>query len=182
MKILGIDPSLSNFGFALMNYAGGILSLSYTGLSETTPKDKKDKSIRQNAWDMDRCVAHHLALDDFLAFTPDYVVVELPVGSQSARAMASYGAVLGVIARLKAAGYPVLIVTPKQVKEVATGNAEASKKDMIHWAVGKFGTEKLLKSRAGVVLNKNEHIADAIAAVFAGIPQIHTLENEKVAA
>lgn len=171
MNILGIDPSLSNFGFAKVCY--GVQkppfdcpTIDQLLLSETAPKDKKIKHIRQNVWDLSRCGCHYDYLQEMLHGV-DCVMVELPVGSQSARAMASYGTVLGVISSIR--HIPVFVVTPEQVKQAATGNKEASKKDMIKWAVDKYGEVHFLKSRQDTILNKNEHLADALAAIEAGL-------------
>jgi len=83
--------------------------------------------------------------------------------------MASYGVCLGVIAVL---GSKVRRVSAKNVKLVATGNPTAEKKDMIDWAVRKHPSLPwFTTTKKGVTTyaNKNEHVADAIAAVHAGV-------------
>ncbi|WP_218958956.1 RuvC family protein [Salinimonas marina] len=95
--------------------------------------------------------------------------VEIPVGSQSARAMASYGICVGLLASIQ---IPIIQVTPAEVKIAATGSKTATKNEMIHWAVSQYSDADWLTTRRGgqdVVTNKNEHLADAVAAVHAGV-------------
>lgn len=95
--------------------------------------------------------------------------VEIPVGSQSARSMASYGICIGVVASIDK---PLIQVTPAEVKLVATGSKTASKDDMIKWATEMYPEGQwLTTNKKGVVsfVNKNEHMADAIAAMHAGV-------------
>ena len=94
--------------------------------------------------------------------------VEVPVGSQSARAMASYGVCIGLLAALS--DKPLIEVTPTEVKLAAVGSKTASKQEMISWASDLYPHLNWIKSRGKSELaDKNEHIADAIGAIHAGI-------------
>jgi len=101
------------------------------------------------------------------------VFIEVPVGSQSARAMASYGICVGVLGALRLSGIPFYEVTPKEVKRLTTGNPEATKQEMIEWAVNKHPEANwpthTRKDRVILTSAKAEHMADAIAAIYAGM-------------
>jgi Holliday junction resolvasome RuvABC endonuclease subunit len=100
---------------------------------------------------------------------PDIICVEIPVGSQSARAMASYGICIGVLASINK---PMIQVTPTEVKVAATGNKSATKREMIIWAFSQNSSLKWLTRTTNgdnILIDKNEHMADAMAAIKAGI-------------
>ena len=59
-------------------------------------------------------------------------------------------------------------VTPHEVKMASVGKKTASKREMIDWAYEKFPDAGWL-FHSGKLQNKNEHMADAIAIVYAGI-------------
>lgn len=133
-----------------------------------TPKLDNDQKYK-NMNDLIRARTLGKGMLEFFADV-DTIYVEIPVGSKSARAMASYGICVGVIAAL--GGDRVVRVSAKDVKLVATGNPEATKKDMINWATNKYPDlpwlTRKLKGKL-VLTNKNEHVADALAAVHVGI-------------
>lgn len=84
------------------------------------------------------------------------------------RSMASYGVCIGLIASIEKA---MIQVTPSEVKVAATNKKTASKKEMIEWATGAYPDAGwFTKKQKGVVsfIDKNEHPADALAAIHAG--------------
>lgn len=165
----GLDPSLSNIGASKMeltfNQEGKIVAhkLISVAISQTHP-DKK-KSRRKNEEDRARAVIHHEFLKDYLKDV-DIVFCELPVGSQSARPMASYGICIGITAAIE---LPFFVVAPTDLKLAACRNKQATKEDMISWAIRKFPNANWLQGKSASVLKKNEHIADSLAAIVAGV-------------
>ena len=170
IKIVGCDPSLSNFGFvqATIDTDSGQIIPSRLELVETQPG--KSKTVRKNSDDLDRC---RLLSEGLKRNTQGNTLcfVEMPVGSQSARAMASYGACMGI---LSACEIPLVQLTPTQVKMATVGSKTASKEEMIAWAYEQYpnlnwipGTKK--SKNAGFLANKNEHLADAVATLHAGV-------------
>lgn len=135
----------------------------------------KDKTKSKAIIDMERIQIMVNYLDSYLK-TADIIVVELPVGSQSSRASVSYGFCLTAIASIK--NTKKIYVTPNQVKKVvshATDVKKPTKLDMINWAYSKYPelnwfTHKR-KGKEALTL-KNEHPADAIAAIHAAMPEI----------
>ena len=168
LKIMGIDPSLNNFGifFGILDLNTGFFENPQLFLSQLPEKKSNKKSVRQNSHDLDCARFHVNNLNQFIAYhKPDVICVELPVGSQTARAMASYGICVGIIASITT---PLIQVTPLEVKLAATGSKTATKSEMINWAVEQFPDAAWLK-HGGKLTSKNEHIADALGAIYAGV-------------
>lgn len=172
IRVVGFDPSLRNWGIAQGVLSRVDSSLQIHNVGVITPVLSKGKQVRQNSLDLESakqlCSAAIKAAEGAQA-----IFVEVPVGSQSARAMASYGICCGVLGALRATGIPFFELTPTEVKLAGPGYANASKKDMIQWAMGKHPEANwpMYMEHGKQVLSeaKAEHIADATAAIYAGI-------------
>ncbi|AYA64338.1 hypothetical protein [Alteromonas sp. RKMC-009] len=168
MIVAGLDPSLSNLGMVKGHFDGVAFDPHELKLVQTSADKSAKKQVRKNSQDLQRCRELHDGLHKFIEGV-DLIFVEVPVGSQSARAMMSYGACVQLLAGIK---IPLIEVTPNEVKLAATGDKNATKQDMITWAVNKYPNVKwLTQKRNGhqVITAKNEHLADAVAAVEAGM-------------
>ena len=173
MLIAGIDPSLNNFGMAkgtliLEGDRPAGFDLSHLELAQSQSDKKTQKVVRKNSDDLQRAKTLHDALHSFIADV-DLVMVEVPVGSQSARSMASYGICIGILSSIHK---PMIQVTPTEVKLAACGSKTASKAEMIDWATNHFPDAPwLVHTVKGerVIGNKNEHLADAVGAIVAGV-------------
>ena len=93
---------------------------------------------------------------------------ECPVGSQSASAMKSVGVSHGIVGSLRAEGHIVIEVQAKAVKKALTGNPNASKADMIAAAMELY-PDAGWNIHRGKPTDDNEHRADAIGAIHAGV-------------
>lgn len=172
MRVAGLDPSLSNFGMVKgslgFNQGFPVFDLEELLLQETKSDKANAKVVRKNSDDLNRARLLHDAMQKFIADV-DLVIVEVPVGSQSARAMASYGVCIGILSSI---AQPMIQVTPIEVKLAAVGSKTASKADMIAWATDMYPNAQWLRNKQKGVWklgNKNEHLADAVAAVHAGL-------------
>jgi len=173
ITILGIDPALANTGIAVMrfNLETSELELDALSLLETAPS-KDGKKVRKSSDDLDRMLTLHAGVQGAISmFSPAFVVAEVPSGTQSARASFSNG---GCCMMLAAVQYvvPLIQVSPTEVKVASVGHKHAAKEEMIEWAVGKYpAAQWLTVKRKGQMelVAKNEHLADAVAAVHAGI-------------
>ena len=159
LKIIGLDPSLSNWGIAYMSYTPFNMELISTDIIQTKPLKKSNLSKAQQ--DMTRIDKLYIGVQEALE-DADVVVIELPIGSQSARAMASYGACLGLISSINK---PRIYVTPNQVKKVV-GKNTTSKEEIIEWVNLKH-PNILPKTKS-----KAEHMADAVVAIYAAETQL----------
>ena len=129
--------------------------------------------MRQNSKDLEAAFQLADAVAGWVDFSmPAAIFVEVPVGSQSSRAMASYGICVGVLGALRARGRPFFEVTPTEVKLAATNNKNATKSQMIEWATTAHPEApwptQTQKGVTRIVDSKAEHMADAIAAIYAG--------------
>ncbi|QIW87275.1 holliday junction resolvase [Agrobacterium phage OLIVR1] len=126
IPVLGMDPSLTNWGLASveLNLTTGIPTTPFLQLIE--PKDLAGKNIRVNSNDLWR--AEQLAQVVLPACQKAKVIfAEVPVGSQSARAMASYGICVGIMSVIRAVGIQIIEVAAIDSKKALTGKATATK-------------------------------------------------------
>ena len=172
LKVLGFDPSLRNWGIAAGRYFPDSKILRINNVDVIQPVLPTGKKTRQNSLDLE--TAKQLA-ESAIAYAKlaDVIFVEVPIGSQSARAMASYGVCVGVLGAIQAMGIPFFEITPTEVKLATVGNKMATKAEMIAWATSHhpnatWPTRKL-KGKTIVIADKAEHMADAIGAIEAGI-------------
>ena len=172
-SVVGMDPSLRNWGIAKgVLIPSQKMQLRIDWLDVIQPVLPTGKQVRQNSLDLES--AKQLCEGAWKAAQGAHAIfVEVPVGSQSARAMASYGICVGVLGALRTSGVPFFEVTPTEVKLASTGKKTATKAEMIEWGVKQHpeaqwptylsnGTMKISEAKA-------EHMADAIAAIYAGI-------------
>lgn len=164
LQIIGIDPSMSNLGFAHGTLDLSNLDWSVSSVELTQTVKGTDKTVRKSSDDFDRSRLLYEALKAAEAGKA-IAFVEMPIGSQSAAAMKSYGMCIQLIASLD---IPVIQVSPNEVKKFATGDRMATKEEMIAWAYEKFPNINWLK-RGEKLIAKNEHLADAIGAINAGL-------------
>ncbi len=170
LTVVGFDPSLRAWGISKGTLTAAGLHIHKVDL--INPELAKSKQVRQNSLDLES--AKQLCSGALEAAKgADAIFVEVPVGSQSARAMASYGICVGVLGALRATGIPFFEVTPSEVKLASVGKKTATKAEMIKWAINSHPEAnwplynqkgKLLVSEA-----KAEHMADATAAIYAGM-------------
>ena len=173
IPVLGMDPSLRHWGLseAQLDLTTGVLSTPIGSIVE--PKDLTGKNIRVNT--NDQWLAEQLSMPVLAACQKaKCIFVEVPVGSQSARAMASYGICVGILGAVRALGIPYIQVMPDENKRVFTGNKGATKKVMIQKLLELYPNIILPRGqKKGSVGDKSEHIADATASIHSGV---HTLE------
>ena len=174
INVVGFDPSLNNWGLSrgVFKLSEGIDSLKIERLSVIQPEIPTGKQVRQNSKDIEAAAQLTQGAFEF-AKGADAIFVEVPVGSQSARAMASYGICVGVLGALRISGIPFFEVTPTEVKLASFGTKTATKEQMIQWATKKHPEAPWpTYKRVGEVLvseAKAEHMADATAAIYAGV-------------
>lgn len=171
IPVAGFDPSLTHWGIAEANLdlSGGYLNDPKLHIVE--PEELTGKQVRNNSNDLFRSEQlAKLAIE--IAQRSKVVFVEVPVGSQSARAMASYGICVGILGSIRAMGIPLIEVTAFEVKSAATGNKNATKQDMIDWAVDLYPEANWpTHKRKGetLIAAKAEHVADGLGAIHAGV-------------
>lgn len=172
IRVAGQDPSLRNWGWSQgwLELDTGEVIIEKVGVINAKPL--LGKQVRQNSKDLSasqQIYAGAIAA----AQGAQAIFVEVPVGSQSSRAMASYGICVGVLGALRAQGIPFFEVTPTEVKLITGHGKQATKRQMIQWAYDQHHTAnwpfQTQKGKTSIVESKAEHMADACAAIHAGI-------------
>lgn len=170
LQVIGCDPSLRNFGIVKAELDVATMKFAVKDMLLVSSEDnaKKQKTVRKNSDDLRRARLLYMGFVEACKGS-SFAFVEMPVGSQSARAMASYGICVGV---LSACPIPMIQVTPTEVKMAGTGIKTATKEEMIEAATAAHPEAKWLTRREKgelKLLNSNEHLADAMFAIKAGI-------------
>ena len=171
LKVVGMDPSLRNWGMSRCEYDPSTQSLEILDFGLINPELPKNNSIRQGELDIlagQQLFAHAYEFSK----NADIVCVEVPVGSQSSRAMVSYATCTALIGALIACGKRIVAVTPSEVKKVI-GDPSASKHDVIEWVRNRHPTAPYptyRKSGQDLISEaKAEHMCDSVVAIYAGM-------------
>lgn len=189
IKVVGIDPALSNFGIATAivdlddpeNYEISDLKLAQTkdGKIVRFKKTKEGKLVKVREMpkgdsvgldDLRRAQILSSAFMD-AAKDADIVIAEIPIGSQSSRAMASYGVSIGV---LSSCPVPLIGVSPSEAKLAGCNDTTATKHEMIEAATKLFPDAPWLRGKCKKegehpIIGDNEHLADACFIIRAGL-------------
>lgn len=181
ISVAGHDPSLTHWGTAIGQLCLVAGTLTDVKVDMAITAKGKDKQVRTNSDDLRRC--QDLASHAFgVAEQVKVSFAECPVGSQSASAMKSCGVSHGIVGSLRAKGHIVIEVQAKASKKALTGNPNATKAEMIEAAMRLY-PDAGWKYHRGKLTSDNEHMADAIAAIHAGVltpefEQLMTLWNK----
>ena len=167
IQVAGFDPSFTNWGIAEGQLDLDTGYLENVRLEIVSTEKGKAKQVRTNSDDLQRCEElARKALE--VGRRCKAIFVEVPVGSQNASGMKAYGVVCGILGTLRAEGIQIIEVTPTEVKKTFTGNKNATKEQMIAQAVQLYPDANFPKHR-GQIASKAEHVADALAAIHAGV-------------
>lgn len=160
-RVLGIDAGFTAMGVVVVEGRKVLYAHAFR-----TERTSKKRGVRVADDDTERC--RHLA--NFLhttvtAFEVKGAVVEMPHGgAQGARASRAMGMATGVVAAaLELLCLPFECVTPGDVKQAATGDRSASKKDVQVAVEQQFDWDGQLPD----VQVEKEHICDAAGALLA---------------
>ncbi|MFA9261838.1 MAG: hypothetical protein ACEQSB_00560 [Undibacterium sp.] len=168
VSIAGLDGAKANFGIARMTLNIDTMKLALNELTLIETEKDASKQVRKSSDNLRRSKELH---EGIIPAIQDCTVVfaEVPSGGQSADAVLAFGIVIGLYASLPV---PLIEVTPSETKMAAVGTKTASKQEMIEWGFENYpdGNWKTTK-RGGLIVPtlKNEHLADAVAIVHAGI-------------
>lgn len=168
VPVLGMDPSLANWGIAygLLDLVSGELVVEHIDVFSTSKSTTK--TVRTNSDDVNRSFTIASSIVPWFK-KAQYIFAEVPLGSQSAAAMKSYGICCGVLGSLQAAYWKTIIqVDPLACKQALSGTKKATKQQMIGAAV-KAHPEVIWPSHRGKIKGVAEHMADAIASIYAGV-------------
>lgn len=182
IKVVGLDVALTHTGIAkgLYDTDTGAFSIEQVTMVVTENQRGKAKIVRQNSDDLRRCQEIFGALV-LHCRGAEAVFSEVPTGAQSARAALSFGMVIGLLSGLTAMpGFSAsfIQVLPQEVKlAIPGGSKTTSKEEIVHWAAETWpgagwkqdAKGKFLIPGLGKLTADNEHMADAVAAINAGV-------------
>ena len=164
LKIVSFDPSLRNWGQAAATYSDGVLKIIETNIIKTS--NTKSKSVKQNASDILSASVLYTGLLKSVRWA-DVICIEVPHGSQSSRAMVSYGICVALIGVISTINPNIVQVSANDVKAIVQTDRshKPSKQDVISWVKAHHPEAKLPNSLSA------EHICDAIVAIHAAMPK-----------
>jgi Holliday junction resolvasome RuvABC endonuclease subunit len=169
--VLAADVSLTHTGIVVMEHEGGGWRVLEDEVIVTVTSPKKRRTFAVD--DMTRRATEMCAaIEDLHArFSPAVWVAELPHGSRHAAAARALGIANGVVgATAYLLDLPLVIVTPDQSKEFATGKKNASKAEMMDAAAKLFpdlaAAYPAAKNSSSPYAGNFEHVADAIFALL----------------
>ena len=122
MLILGIDPGSRCAGYGLISVNGPTEEMVTYGTIKLRGQDSHQLRLRKIYRELDKIIKQHL---------PDECAIEMPVYGRNPQSMLKLGraqaaAMLVALNR----DIPISEYTPKEVKNAATGNGNASKKQV----------------------------------------------------
>lgn len=175
IPVAGFDPSFTNWGIAEGQLDLETGYLHGVQLEIVSTEKGTNKQVRTNSDDLQRCeVLAARALE--VGRRSKAIFVEVPVGSQNANGMKAYGVVCGVLGSLRAEGIQIIEVTASEVKRAFTNNKNATKQQMIDAGVDFYPMANWPRHdrngkafKKGDLKNEAEHVADALAAIHAGV-------------
>lgn len=162
--VVGIDAAFANMGFVRASVDLNSLKIQILSMHLISTEAEASKTVRKSSDALRRAIE----LKEALAIHSKGCTVamaEIPAGSQSASAARALGIAVGVLASCP---IPIFQVSPLEVKLASVGKRTAKKDDVISWAVKAHPEAEWLKLRNNI-LKKNEHLADAVATIHAGI-------------
>lgn len=170
LNVAGLDPSLRNFGVVLGTINADCLDeLIITGMKVLHTKNEPHKF--KNVSDLNSLPD---LINDLWDLVSDVhvIFVELPIGSQTSRAMYSYGVCIALVALLQSQG-KLVIVTRENQRKALLGVDKVTKQDMIDWVNDTYPNNPHFNSLKNA---EREHAADALASVHVGITK-HLIEQ-----
>lgn len=213
---MGIDPSISHFGLVFGFFDADTREffplLTKTIANDVNPTDYPHLNATElkayKAWRMSRLLHGFInqehscdGLTGKIKIDPDIIIFELSNGSNKSFVEASLSCAKGVVAGVFSILGPKRLLMPSisKVKTITGNPNNATKEQMIAWAVQKYGCKALALKTEGVklyvrdvcdmcyeapygtsvTLSYNEHIADAMAAIEAELNGIEMKTIEK---
>lgn len=170
IKVVGFDPSTSNWGIAKATVNIDTLDFTIDDLLLQKTESEVKKGVRKDSDDLRRAQEVRAAM--LLACHGHAIAIsEIPFMNPGSYASANFnsGLVTGVLASCP---IPLIQVFPREVKEAAVGAKNAAKEEIMEWAYEKFpGAPWITVKRGGkqVPTKANEHLADAVASINAGL-------------
>lgn len=184
LTILSIDPGLADLGWSVLQFDADQVVVADIGLLHTSPMPEKERKAINRSHSEDqlyrcRAVAAHLMSrtigedeNGVVGAAAVAVVCEAMTYMRSAKANMAMGMAYGIVSSISAMlDIPIVDITPKQVKQLVTGEASASK-NAVFDALRKRGvqlTPRAVQNIAAVTKSRHNHMTDSVAIGCAAI-------------
>ena len=170
IPVVSFDPSMSNWGICLAEVDIDTLEVKIEDLMLVRTESEKLKGVDKSSDDIRRAHEIYRAVTGACRGRA-FAISEIPFFNPAGYAAANHntGFVVGVLGCID---IPIIQVRPREVKLVSIGHSQASKEEMIAWAATKHPEAPWIykKSKGNMVLTQaNEHLADAVASMYAGL-------------
>lgn len=162
-RVLTNDPSLTAWGWAVLNHQGRVLQ---AGCIKTAPEQKK-RRIRKGDDNMRRISEINHTLKKIIeGYRVNYIVAELPHGSQNASAARMIGMVAGICQTISDwTDIAIDWYSEADAKKAVLGKISSTKQEMID------AVHELYPGWGTGVKYKDEAIADALAIHYVAMQQ-----------
>lgn len=169
---LAVDPGLSNTGLARLriDVDTGDIEIAGLRLISSAPESKA-KGVRVNSDDLRRAEISASAIIEEMKDC-HLLFAEIPSGAQNARAATAFGICTGILGTIRAMGRPIIEVMPSERGMAILGKKSVCKEEVIDFMTKRYPDAPWLRARnnpTGKFIDKNEHIADAVAIGWAGV-------------
>ena len=179
ISVIGQDPSFRNWGLVaglvdIETFEIEIVDMFVSQESKESKAARAKKRVRQSNQDYDRACRIHDEVTEFVKkHNAKFSMVELPHGGEGLRSMKTNGMCVGILASLRNTGHRVITISERENKMHSLGKASATKQEMIDWAMNRYPNApwkmRKLKGQLVGVNAFNEHVADAVSALEAGL-------------
>lgn len=163
LKLLGFDPSMSNWGVAAGIYHTDMESLEIKYTNTISPVS----TLSTNKRDVSIAAQLFTALDPLIK-QADVICVEVPTGSQGFRPAVNYAMCCTLVGVISTYGVPIIQVSPQDVKSVV-GASSASKRDVVEWVNEAHPEIALPHHKGRLNVEASNHYCDAIVAIHAAL-------------
>ena len=163
MIVIGFDPSMCNWGYAVANVTDKVTPIALGVITVTGEGRSTTEQYINHAAKLFAGV-----IDVLSKYSIKTIIAETPTGSQSFASAKSYALVNGLLGVLTTQGFNVILVKPNDLKNTV-GNRTATKVDMVNWVIQKYPNIALPKHNGKVVLSQAEHMCDALIAIHTAI-------------
>ena len=166
MRILGIDPGLTNTGYGLID----VVDRGFQAIEGGVVRTKSSELLEKRLFSIYKVIR-----DVIVEFKPEAVAVE-DLHSRFAKTALLLGHARGVaVMAAGEAGIPVFHYQPARAKNLVTGSGRADKDQMKQAISAHLGNPAAAK---------NEHVADAFSiaiahAIMAGSSALEAIEAAK---
>ena len=153
MKVLGIDPGIERFGWALVEKTPAGLCYLASGVERTSPRDPHGE----------RLLALLRFLEGYLKEAkPELVAMERVFFEKNAKTAIAVGEIRGVVLAVSAKfGLPLVEFSPPEVKLLVSGYGKADKR-----SVAEMVRRELKLDRAKRLDDETDALALALCGIF----------------